>query len=70
MAPVNQRHPWPVAIVMTWPFSSSGKFDGGTRVAERITDSRATAAGPMTTRAGVKAHIEMLAGIRRHFESA
>ena len=23
----------------------------------------------MTTRAGVKAHIEMLAGIRRHFES-
>lgn len=34
------------------------------------TDSRATAAGPMTTRAGVKAHIEMLAGIRRHFESA
>jgi hypothetical protein len=24
----------------------------------------------MTTREGVKAHIEMLAGIRRHFESA
>jgi len=34
------------------------------------TDSRATAAGPMTTRVAVKAHIEMLAGIRRHFESA
>jgi len=25
---------------------------------------------PMTTREAVKAHIEMLAGIRRHFESA
>ncbi len=44
-------------------------IDGGTRVTERI---RITAPRPLatvTTREAVKAHIAMLAGIRRHFES-
>ena len=44
--------------------------DGGTRVTERL---RITAPRPLasiTTREAVKAHIAMLAGIRRHFESA
>jgi Polyketide cyclase / dehydrase and lipid transport len=45
-------------------------IDGGTRITERI---RITAPRPLaavTTREAVKAHIAMLAGIRRHFESA
>jgi carbon monoxide dehydrogenase subunit G len=44
--------------------------DGGTRVTERIRIAAPRPLAPMTTREGVKAHIEMLAGIRRHFESA
>jgi hypothetical protein len=46
------------------------KFDGGTRVTERIRIAAPRPLAPMTTREGVKAHIEMLAGIRRHFKSA
>ena len=49
---------------------SFAPIDGGTRVTERI---RITAPRPlarMTTREAVKAHIAMLAGIRRHFETA
>ena len=45
-------------------------IDGGTRLTERI---RITAPRPLarvTTREAAKAHIAMLAGIRRHFESA
>jgi hypothetical protein len=45
-------------------------IDGGTRVTERIRIAAPRPLAPMTTREGVKAHIAMLAGIRRHFESA
>ncbi|MBW0012501.1 SRPBCC family protein [Mycobacterium sp.] len=48
---------------------SFAPVDGGTRISERI---RITAPRPLasvTTREAVKAHIEMLAGIRCHFES-
>jgi hypothetical protein len=45
-------------------------IDGGTRITERIRIAAPRPLAPMTTREGVKAHIEMLAGIRRHFESA
>jgi carbon monoxide dehydrogenase subunit G len=41
----------------------------GTRVTERIRISAPRLLAPITRREGVKAHIEMLAGIRRHFES-
>ena len=43
--------------------------DGGTRVTERIRIAAPRPLASMTTRAAVKAHIEMLAGIRRHFET-
>jgi Polyketide cyclase / dehydrase and lipid transport len=42
---------------------------GGTRVTERIGFSAPRPLASFTVREGVKAHIEMLAGIRRHFES-
>jgi hypothetical protein len=45
-------------------------IDGGTRVTERIRIAAPRPLASMTTREAVKAHIEMLAGIRRHFESA
>jgi hypothetical protein len=41
----------------------------GTRVTERIRISAPRLLAPMTRREAVKAHIAMLAGIRRHFES-
>jgi hypothetical protein len=44
--------------------------DGGTRVTERIRITAPRPLASMTTREAVKAHIEMLAGIRRHFETA
>ena len=44
--------------------------DGGTRVTERIRIAAPRPLASMTTREAVKAHIEMLAGIRRHFEAA
>jgi Polyketide cyclase / dehydrase and lipid transport len=44
-------------------------IDGGTRVTERIRIAAPRPLAPMTTREGIKAHIEMLARIRRHFES-
>jgi Polyketide cyclase / dehydrase and lipid transport len=44
--------------------------DVGTRVTERIRFAAPRPLAAMTTRLAVKAHIEMLAGIRRHFESA
>ena len=44
--------------------------DAGTRVTERIRIAAPRPLAAMTTREGIKAHIEMLAGIRRHFESA
>jgi hypothetical protein len=44
--------------------------DGGTRVTERIRIAAPRPLASMTTREAVKAHIEMLAGIRSHFESA
>jgi hypothetical protein len=44
-------------------------IDGGTRVTERIRIAAPRPLAPITTREGIKAHIEMLAGIRRHFES-
>jgi Polyketide cyclase / dehydrase and lipid transport len=43
--------------------------DGGTRVTERIRIAAPRPLAPMTTREAVKAHIAMLAGIRRHFET-
>ena len=45
-------------------------IDGGTRVTERIRFAAPRPLAAITVREGVKAHIEMLAGIRRHFESA
>jgi Polyketide cyclase / dehydrase and lipid transport len=44
--------------------------DGGTRLTERIRMAAPRPLAPMTTREAVKAHVAMLAGIRRHFESA
>ena len=43
---------------------------GGTRVTERIRITAPRLLAPVTVREAVKAHIEMLTGIRRHFESA
>ncbi len=45
-------------------------IDGGTRVTERIRIAAPRPLAPMTTREAVNAHVEMLAGIRRHFETA
>lgn len=45
-------------------------IDGGTRITERIRIAAPRPLAAMTTREAVKAHAEMLAGIRRHFESA
>ncbi|MGO9155808.1 SRPBCC family protein [Mycobacterium sp.] len=45
-------------------------IEAGTRVTERIRIAAPRPLAAMTTREGIKAHIEMLAGIRRHFESA
>lgn len=45
-------------------------IDAGTRITERIRIAAPRPLAAMTTREAVKAHIEMLAGIRRHFESA
>jgi hypothetical protein len=42
----------------------------GTRVSERIRITAPRLLAPLTTREAVKAHIAMLSGIRRHFESA
>jgi hypothetical protein len=44
-------------------------IDGGTRLTERIRITAPRPLAAMTTREAVKAHIAMLAGIRRHFES-
>jgi hypothetical protein len=41
----------------------------GTRVTERIRFAAPRLLASITIREGVKAHIEMLAGIRRHFEA-
>lgn len=41
----------------------------GTRVVERIRIAAPRPLAPMTTREAVRAHIAMLAGIRRYFES-
>jgi Polyketide cyclase / dehydrase and lipid transport len=41
----------------------------GTRVTERIRFAAPRLLAAVTIREGVKAHIEMLAGIRRHFEA-
>jgi hypothetical protein len=49
---------------------SFAAIDAGTRVTERIKFAAPRPLAAMTTREAVKAHIEMLAGIRRHFESA
>ena len=43
--------------------------DGGTRVVERLRIEAPLPLVSMTTRTAVKAHREMLAGIRRHFAS-
>ena len=43
--------------------------DGGTRVTERIRIAAPRLLARVTIREAVKAHIKMLAGIRRHFES-
>ncbi|OBI11629.1 polyketide cyclase / dehydrase and lipid transport [Mycobacterium sp. E2327] len=48
---------------------SFAPIDGGTRVTERIRIAAPRPLAAMTTREAVKAHTEMLAGIRRHFES-
>ena len=44
--------------------------DGGTRVSEHIRIAAPRLLAGVTIREAVKAHVEMLAGIRRHFESA
>ena len=45
-------------------------IDGGSRVTERIRIAAPRPLAAVTTPEAVKAHIAMLAGIRRHFESA
>jgi hypothetical protein len=45
-------------------------IDGGTRVTERIRFEAPRPLAAVTIREGVKAHLVMLAGIRRHFETA
>jgi hypothetical protein len=45
-------------------------IETGTRVVERIQIAAPRLLAPITTREAVKAHIAMLAGISRHFESA
>ena len=42
----------------------------GTRVTERVRFSAPRPLAGVTVREGVKAHVEMLAGIRRHFETS
>lgn len=49
---------------------SFAPIDGGTRITERIRIAAPRPLAPVTTREAVKAHMAMLAGIRRHFESA
>jgi Polyketide cyclase / dehydrase and lipid transport len=44
-------------------------IETGTRVTERIRIAAPRPLAAVTTREAVKAHIEMLSGIRRHFES-
>jgi hypothetical protein len=44
-------------------------IDGGTRLTERIQITAPRLLAAMTAREGVKAHIAMLAGIRKHFET-
>ncbi len=44
-------------------------IESGTRVTERIRIAAPRLLAPITTREAVKAHIAMLDGIRRHFES-
>ncbi len=44
--------------------------DGGTQITERIRIAAPRPLAALTTREAVKAHVEMLAGIRRHFETA
>ena len=48
---------------------SFAPVDGGTRITERIRIAAPRPLASVTTREAVKAHTEMLAGIRRHFES-
>ncbi len=43
--------------------------DGGTQITERIRIAAPRPLAALTPREAVKAHVEMLAGIRRHFES-
>lgn len=50
----------------TVSFSPAGR---GTQVTERIRFAAPRLLASVTVREGVKAHTEMLAGIRRHFES-
>jgi hypothetical protein len=45
-------------------------IETGTRITERIRIAAPRVLAAMTTREAVKAHIAMLAGIRRYFESA
>ena len=45
-------------------------IDGGTRVTERIRFFVPRPLAAITVREGTKAHIKMLAGIRKHFQSA
>jgi hypothetical protein len=45
-------------------------ISGGTRVTERIRIAAPRPLAAVTTREAVKAHIAMLAGIRRHFQAA
>lgn len=49
---------------------SFAPIDGGTRITERIGITAPRPLAAVTTREAVTAHIAMLAGIRRHFESA
>jgi hypothetical protein len=79
-ARLHVRHDGPQLTVATEADQSPGvrirgtvsfePIDGGTCVTERIRIAAPRPLAPMTTREAVKAHIEMLAGIRRHFETA
>jgi hypothetical protein len=59
------RSPW-VRLRGTVTFEP---IDAGTRVVERIRIAAPRPLAAITTREAVKAHVAMLSGIRRHFES-
>lgn len=76
---VARLHVWPDGAVTTearqFPrvhldgMVTFESIDGGTRLTERIQIAAPRLLAAMTAREAVKAHVAMLAGIRKHFET-